>query len=61
MKNFKFKVTMVVIKEFSIPADCYPEGSSIEDVLKIEQENFSDDPHMAIQDADITVNVKVVD
>ena len=57
MSSFKFKVTMTVIKEFDIPADCYPAGSSIEDVLKIEQENSLEDPYMLIQDADITVDV----
>lgn len=60
MNTFKFKVTMVVTKEFVVLVDCYPDGSSVEDMLKIEQENAEEDPYMVIDEAEIVVSVKVI-
>lgn len=40
----KAKFTVLVECEMSVSDDCYPDGSSFEDMVRIEQYQFNDDP-----------------
>lgn len=61
MNTIKFKVTLVVTKEFEIPTGHYPKGISTADMLKLEKEAFEEEPSMLLEeDADIEVTVEPI-
>lgn len=48
----KIKATYTVTKIYDAPSANYPEGSTPEDIIKIDQEGIMEDPEMFFSDID---------
>lgn len=57
----KLRITVTTIKEYDTPpVDCYPEGSTEEDILRMETEGANDDPFLAAEGGSTTVVVEKI-
>lgn len=49
----RIRATRITIKEYDVIEEYYPNGSTKEDILKIDTENFNNDPEMCFSNCDI--------
>jgi hypothetical protein len=56
-EEIAFTATAVITKKYTVKKSYYPEGSTIEDIIKLEKEGFEDDPGMILDGGNYTVTV----
>lgn len=57
----KLKVTEITTKEYEVDLSMYPEGTTEEQVLGLEQEAAEDDPFLYVEGGDTKIVVERID
>jgi hypothetical protein len=60
-EEITFVATATITKKFSVPRDCYPENSTIEEIVEMEKRALEDDPGMILDGSESVVVVKRVE
>jgi hypothetical protein len=57
----KFKVVETTIKEYEVDLSNYPEGTTEDQALILEQEAAEDDPFLYVEGGNTTISVQRID